>query len=159
MILTETESKTNRTILLADIENLIGSGDKPHQNDVQEIITSLDGAFSHLNYQTVVASSHRSAPVVWFFWPNSRKLVRSGPDGADLELLSVLDNEPIVGRYETVIIGSGDHIFANSVSRLASKGLRIIAAVGRGGISRKLQMAVHEVVKLELSVEEDFLSA
>ena len=159
MELNTTEIKTNRAILLADIENLVGSGDKPSPSEIQGIITSLDDAFSYLNYQPVVASSHRSASVVWFSWPKARKLVRSGPDGADLELLSVLEDEPIVGRYDTVIIGSGDHIFTNSVARLASKGLRIIAAVGRGEISRKLQMAVHEVVNLELSVAEDSLSA
>src|SRR5690348_17172725 len=43
---------------------------------------------------TIFATSHLSAPQAWMAWPSAtRRLVRSGADGADLTLLTVIDSE------------------------------------------------------------------
>ena len=149
----------NKALLLVDIENLIGSGDIPSPEEVLKIKTAIEKAFANMRFQTVVACSHRNASSVWFQWPNARKLLGSGPDGADLKLISVLEDEPIIGRYHTVIIASGDHIFANPLSHLAGRGLKTIVAVGQGSLSKKLQIATHEIVDLQIEINEDLISA
>jgi len=71
--------------------------------------------------QVVVATSHPglvNAAVAG----RTQLSVRSGPDGADLELLDVLRNENVAGAITRVVIGSGDHLFAEEAARLAAEG-------------------------------------
>ena len=87
--------------------------------------------------------------MVWFHWDRpARRLVGSGPDGADLKLLEVLANESVSERYKTVVIGSGDGIFAEPAAKLAAQGVQVIALCGTGHLSKRLKLAVHDVIKL-----------
>ena len=52
--------------------------------------------------QRIVACSHHAARTVAFAFPGARHLWRSGPNGADLALLDVLENE---GRGSSGTVG------------------------------------------------------
>jgi hypothetical protein len=135
-----------RIFHLVDVENLVGAPD----------FTRAEAARIHLAYglvaplgrvdQLVIATSHRAAISAWFGWPSSaRRLVRSGPDGADLALLEVLERESIAARFDSVVIGSGDGIFALEAARLQSAGVGVTVVTRRGGLSRRLRLAVRDV--------------
>jgi hypothetical protein len=46
--------------------------------------------------------------------------------------------------------GSADGDFADTAAQLASAGVHVIGALGRGRLSRKLQFAVREMVRLPI---------
>ena len=64
--------------------------------------------------QCIVACNHGAAADVGYNWPGVRLLWRSGPDGADLALRDVLLEENVVDRFDRVILGSGDGLFAET---------------------------------------------
>jgi hypothetical protein len=57
-----------------------------------------------------------SAPTAPFHY-----LARYEPDGADLALLDVLQHEDVAERFTHVVIGSGDHLFAEEAACLAAQ--------------------------------------
>lgn len=138
------------TLILCDIENLAGAAN-PTAPDIRAIAAQLHRTFGHRRYQEVVACDICNAPMVWFNWTHDvRHLTGRGPDGADLELVDVLLHEGVEQRFRQVIIGSGDHIFAEPATRLAEAGVQVVAAVGRGYCSARLRRAVTDVVHLSL---------
>lgn len=117
------------TLILCDIENLAGAA-SPTARDVRQIDALIHRAFGAGLLEVLACDAH-NAEVVWFNWTHEvRRLVGRGPDGADLELIGVLRHERIEQRFRRVIIGSGDHIFAEPAMRLAAAGVQVV--VGRG---------------------------
>lgn len=57
--------------------------------------------------------------------PPARLLVQSGPDGADLQLLHVIETEDLGSRYDEVVLVSGDAIFADALRGLQRCGTRV----------------------------------
>ena len=63
----------------------------PTQEEVASVVCDLRAVLPGFDSaQRIVACSHHAAPTVAFAFPPARRLWRSGPDGADLALLSVL---------------------------------------------------------------------
>lgn len=94
----------------------------------------------------VIASSHFAAPSAWFAWPEGRRLIQSGPDGADLALLNVLAAERVAERFGRVVVASGDGIFADAAARLQGNGCNVTVIARRpSALSRRLRIAVREV--------------
>jgi len=137
-----------RTMFLGDIESLAGKG-APTCSDVEAIADAVYKVFGHLAPVCVLACSHFSAPAVWYHWPAARYLVRSGKNGADSRLIQVVEDEPVAERFQCCIIGSSDGIFSRTAAQLAAAGVHVIAAYGKQ-ISNKLQLAVHETVRLPI---------
>src|SRR4051812_21864729 len=102
--------KAGRSLHLVDVENLL-AGTAFTERDVTRVAAAYRLA-AEVGAQdlVVVASSHHTALPVWFGWGEARRLVRSGPDGADLALLQVITNEDVAVRFQRVVIGSGDGI-------------------------------------------------
>jgi hypothetical protein len=140
----------SRVCFLGDIENLVGLPEGPSGENVQAVASTVSQMFDKCQVFSVLACAHRNAPAVCFNWPKARYLIRSGPDGADNCLLEVMMNEDLASRFDVVVIGSGDHIFTEAAAELAASGVYVVAAVGRGGLSRHLQLAVHETVYLPI---------
>ena len=71
-----------RALHLVDVENLLG-GTSFTRADVAAL-APLYRATAEVasNDLVVVASSHHTALAVWYGWGNSRRLVRSGANGA-----------------------------------------------------------------------------
>lgn len=134
-----------RRLHLIDIENLAGAS-APSLCQVREVhglytkrlpLRAMD--------QVVIASSHLTLLNAALGWPHARYRVRSGPDGADLELLDVLLHENVAARFTQVVIGSGDGLFATAAAILAGAGVRVTVVSRRDHLSRRLELAAREV--------------
>lgn len=137
-----------RRIVLVDIENVVGGGvSMPEEvHAAQAAVAAAIGPRDddHL----VVACGRFSVDVVGFEWAGPRRLVfRGGINGADLELLDILETEALGDRFAEVVLVSGDGIFAETVSLL---GLHAdVTVVSRAeACSRRLRMAAVHVLDL-----------
>ena len=132
-------------MMLVDIENFTGTP-SPSTWDVTQAIQCLEGLVPSLGEShVVVACSHRAAPTVAFAWRAARHIWRSGPDGADLALLSVLANERVHERFESVTICSGDGIFADIAGWLGGAGVNVNVISLAGHLSTRLRIAAASV--------------
>ncbi len=142
-----------RRLHLIDIENLVGAP-LPSLGQVRETLGLYTGrlAFDAMD-QVEVASSHLALLNAALGWPNAHYRIQSGPDGADLALLDVLRHENVDGRFTHVAIGSGDHLFAEDVARLAAHGVWVTVVSRRRGLSPWLAEAASEVIFLDTVAE------
>ena len=67
--------------------------------------------------QVVLACNHLAFRTAGFGWLDARHVVRSGPNGADLELLDVIHHENVGQRFTCVVIASGDCAFADATAK------------------------------------------
>lgn len=139
------EPPRGRSIHLIDVENLLGGTDFAELEVIQlmaEFGYLVDRrSFDHV----VIASCHRAAPATWFGCPEARRLVRSGPDGADRALIDVIERENLAVRYDRIVIGSGDGIFAEPAAVLQARGASVTVVAPPSGLSLKLKLAVRDI--------------
>jgi NYN domain len=138
-----------RRLHLIDAENLIGCP-QPTDGEVlacRRRYAQLVGP-AGLD-QCIVACSHRAALAVGYGWPGARRLWRSGPDGADLALLDVFESESVCQRFDRLVLGSGDGIFAEAVSRVAARGVHVTVVATRRSLARRLLMASHAFIDFD----------
>ncbi len=138
-----------RGLHLIDIENLAGAA-KPGFSQIRDVrgLYARRLRFGALD-QVVVASSHLTLLDAALGWPHARYRVRSGPDGADLELLDVLLHENVAARFTHVRIGSGDGVFASAAASLTAAGVWVTVVSRRGSLSPRLALAAREVIYLD----------
>lgn len=138
-----------RRLHVVDIENL-AAATMPGLSQIREVQNCYA---AHLTFrafdQVVIASSHLTLLNAWLGWPHARYRVRSGPDGADRELLDVLLREDIAARFTDVAIGSGDSLFAAAATRLAASGVWVTVVSHRSSLSARLKVAACEVIYLD----------
>lgn len=139
-----------RTLHVVDIENLAGAP-VPSLGQVTELqdwyMTRLGcGADDHV----VMAASHLGLLNAALGWPHARYRVRSGPNGADLELLDVLLHENVAARFSHVVIGSGDGMFVHVAASLADRGVRVTVVSRPGSLAARLARVARDVVYLDL---------
>jgi len=140
--------RAGRHLILIDIENLTATAN-PTADDIVAALTALRRAVPGFDVsQRIVACSHRAAPTVAFTFPRARHLWRSGPDGADRALLSVLENEDVDERFERVSICSGDGIFAPAAAWLGGADVDVTVVSLRGYLAARLQLAARHVTLL-----------
>jgi hypothetical protein len=135
-----------RAIHLVDIENLIGLA-RPALADV----AACHDAYRPLirgHDLVVVACNHGAFPAVAWGWPNARRLMRSGENGADHALLEVLTHERVEERFRTIVVASGDGIFTEAVARLGGLGVSVTVVSRPEALSRRLRMAAHHALHL-----------
>jgi hypothetical protein len=136
-------------MVLIDIENMAATP-SPTRDTVaavthalREVIPGFDAA------QVVVASSHYAALNVALGAPKGAgRRWRSGPHGADLALLEVLDTERVDERFAHITVCSGDGIFADAVARLAASGVDVSVVALQGHLAKRLRLAAHRVTYL-----------
>ena len=139
-----------RTLHLVDIENLAGAA-LPSRDQVTEVqglyVARLDlGA----DDQVVMATSHLAFMNAALGWPSARYRVRSGPNGADLELLDVLQHEDVAARFTHVVIGSGDGLFSQAAANLAARDVWVTVVSRRDSLSRALAGTTRDVRYLDV---------
>jgi hypothetical protein len=138
-----------RRLHLIDIENLAGSS-LPCLGQVRQALgLYADCLALGAMDQVEVASSHLTLLNAALGWPNAHYRVRSGPDGADLALLDVLQHENVANRFTHVAIGSGDHLFAEEAARLAAQGVWVTVVSRQRSLSARLKLAAREVLLLD----------
>lgn len=141
--------RANRAMCLVDIENCVGTGAiSPEQ--VEAVRLAISRAAPN-TVMKVVACSHHNAYSTLFGFTDARILLRSGPDGADLALLDVIEHEQVGGRFGKVIIASGDGIFAPACRRLRSCGVYVEVLSLPDRLSGELAASCSNVRYLTLS--------
>jgi hypothetical protein len=143
-----------RQLHLVDIENL-AVDPQPSLSRVRHVrdLYARHVDLGDMDQFEVGASGSRTLENAAFGWPHVHYPVRHGPDGAELALLDVLGHEDIAGRFRHVVIGSGDHLFADAAARLAAQGVRVTVVSWRGSLSAQLELAAHEVIYLDAAAE------
>ena len=140
----------DRALHVVDIQNLAGAPilSRVQVNEVQDRYTARLGSARPIRRCT---RRHLGFINVALGWPHARYRVRSGPDGADLELLDVLEHEDVAARFSHVVIGSGD--WRGSAGRLASLARGGASGspgrAGRGSLAAVLARAAQDVVYLD----------
>ena len=130
-----------RRLVLIDIENMVGGAvltDAAAVAVLREVarhacLTAVD--------QVIIGVSHIGMLPVGLALPTARLLVRSGPNGADLELLTVLREERIAERFNELVLVSGDGIFTETVAELGAAGVSVTVVGREGCISTRLRLA------------------
>jgi hypothetical protein len=139
----------DRALHVVDIENLAGAP-VPSLHLVSEVqVRYLARLGFGADDQVVMAASHRSLVDAACGWPHARYRVRSGKNGADLELIDVLEHENVAARFNHVVIGSGDGIFGRAAASLAARGVRITVVSRRGSLNADLASIARDVVYLD----------
>jgi hypothetical protein len=147
-------NKAGRRIVLVDIENMAGTP-SPTTGEVEAVMAALREVIPGFNEaQRVVACSHRAALTVSFACLAERHLWRSGPDGADLALLEVLEDEHVADRFEYVTICSGDGIFTAVAAQLGERGVDTTVVALKGHLATRLELAARHVAYLPLAAME-----
>jgi hypothetical protein len=139
----------DRALHVVDIENLAGAAipSLALVNDVQ--VRYLARLGFGADDQVVLAASHLALLNAGLGWPHARYRVRSGKDGADLELIDVLEHENVATRFSHVVIGSGDGLFGNTAASLAARGVHITVVSRRGSLAKDLARVASDVIYLD----------
>ncbi|MGH3250690.1 MAG: NYN domain-containing protein [Trebonia sp.] len=139
----------DRALHVVDIENLAGAA-VPSLHLVSEVQVKYLACLGFgADDQVVLAASHKGLLNAGLGWPHARYRVRSGKDGADLELIDVLEHENVAARFSHVVIGSGDRLFGRSASSLAARGVHITVVSRRGSLARDLARVARDVIYLD----------
>lgn len=140
-----------RRLILIDIENLVGGG-ITMASQVHAAQAAIGAAIgTREGDQIVLACGQSSASLVGFEWEGPRRFrFRRGIDGADLELLDVLESEQVGERFTEVLLASGDGIFTDAVSWLAyTSGTEVTVVSRPEACSRSLRMAAKNIIYLD----------
>jgi hypothetical protein len=132
-----------------DIENLVGAA-IPSRLQVMDVQDRYARQMAlGVDDQVIMASNHLALVDAALGWPHARYRVRSGPDGADLELLDVIEYENVATRFTHVVIGSGDGVFGRAAEGLSAGGVCVTVVSRRGSLSPSLARAASNVVYLD----------
>lgn len=138
-----------RTLHLIDVENLAGVG-LPAEWQVAAVRQAYAARVGiGETDQVIIGCNHKALPSAGLGWPRARYLVRSGPDGADTELLAVISGENVAARFTHVVIGSGDGAFTRAAAALAAAGPKVTVVSRRAGLARTLRLAAQNVIYLD----------
>ena len=138
-----------RALHVVDIENLAGAA-VPSLTLVSEVqLKYLACLRFGADDQVVLAASHLALLNAGLGWPHARYRVRSGKDGADLELIDVLEHENVAARFTHVVIGSGDGLFGRAAASLAARGVRITVVSRWGSLAYDLAKVAGDVIYLD----------
>jgi hypothetical protein len=88
--------------------------------------------------QVVIGTGHVGMFNVSSSWPGARLRVRSGENGADLELLDVIEREGIEHRFDELAL----------VARLGAYGVKVTVAAWPESLSKCLRLAAAKIVYL-----------
>jgi hypothetical protein len=127
--------------VLVDIENVAGGAIMTVDEGQRARLSILRTGLIGTQDQIVVGTSHTGVLGAGLAWPRCRLVVRSGPDGADLALLSVICDERIAERFDEVLLVTGDGIFAEAVAALGVAGVSVTVVARSDSCSKRLRMA------------------
>ena len=139
----------DRALHVVDIENLAGAAVPS-----LDLVTAVQDRYLEClgfgaDDQVVLAASHLALLNAGLGWPHARYRVRSGKDGADLELIDVLEHENVAARFTHVVIGSGDGLFGHAAASLAARGVRITVVSRWGSLAYDLAKVAGDVIYLD----------
>jgi len=140
-------TRPTRTLHLVDLENLASTAHvseaTAHQAAAQYLLASEYTSGDLL----VVASSHRNGLAARLAFPGATVRWRSGRNGADLALADAY-SEFDPSRFDRLVLGSGDGIFAGLVATARWSGLNVTVVSHRRNTSAALRAAATTVTLL-----------
>ena len=149
----KTGPTNRRAFCLVDLENL-AQGSQNVCNLSRYLRSVVDTMLTtYQSHMTVVATGPNAiaqSPNIYWDWSDCRFLKGHGLDGADKELVAVLDDEPAALASSNILLWSGDGIFSDSLSRLRSLGCHISVFGPYRSISHRLYSTAHCVTELPL---------
>lgn len=136
-----------RVLHLVDVENL-NQGPIRGRRDVHR-------AQLHYEQHVLVGSGHTLAlasdasttGMVRRHWSADLHLAGRGADGADSALADFAARQS-VHLYDAVVVGSGDHYFADLAQHCCAAGLVVVVVAPALGLSRELERSADRVVLL-----------
>jgi hypothetical protein len=140
---------SGRTLHLLDIENLVGGS--RHSRDIAVVSAAYRRTAPVRDGDLVIVAAGRTIGIdAWLEWPHAQKLLGRGLNGADCALLAeVHDRLRVPERFDRVVVGSGDGIFASVMSSLRSLGIVTGVVAPRCRLSWKLRRVAHFVRDLD----------
>ncbi len=145
-----------------DLENLMGTAaPTPEEVRFAYAAYTLAAAPEHQD-RWVLGTSHFCAQRAWLVWPtHCKRVTRSGPNGADLALLSFLEVPQNITPFSHITIGSGDGIFATKATELRSQGIEVTVVSRPSSLSGRLAAvasAVRHLMPLDSAASADDLA-
>lgn len=146
-----TKGLRDRTVHLIDLENMVGSGHLT-ESAVRRARAAYAAAIVVAPGDLVIVGiSHHNQLAAGFGWPEARRVVRSGPDGADLALQEVMATEQLESRFGACLLVTGDGGFAHPVAALIGLGLRVGVLAPKGQLSAALRLAAIATCEIEFT--------
>jgi hypothetical protein len=99
--------------------------------------------------QVIIGARHASVLATGTRWPGARLVTAYDQDGVQRELLQILQSERIAGRFDELVLVSGNGIFADAIARLGAQDVKVTVVAWPESLSRRLRMAAAEVILLE----------
>jgi hypothetical protein len=145
-------AQTDRTTLhLVDVENLAGDA-YPTTDRALAVLHDYATSAGHCDGDLafLAANRHLLHSIVFDLPFACRPSTASGPDGADLALLDAAPPAWVCRRFDRLVIGSGDHVFAELAEAALAAGLEVAILTRPGSVAR---------IYFELGCEVRFLGA
>ena len=140
----------DRSLFLVDIENLAGSGLDEHGLAVDRLARCLSLAKHKPGDLSVVASGKKLWKKLAF---EVRQLgcrwvvVNAVQDAADRALIEAAHDYDLA-TFDSLVIGSGDHIFTGLAKEAGIAGLEVVVVGLDGGVSKTLSRAANQTIRL-----------
>jgi hypothetical protein len=131
-----THAPAGRTLHLVDLENLMGGPMRGVEMLMEAVLQYQAAAHVATLDHAIIAVNPALALHAGLAWPSARLLSAPGENGADLALVAqVADRNWVAARYDRLVIGSGDGIFASEVAAFRALG------VASGVVSQKCRLS------------------
>lgn len=130
---------------LVDVENLLGTPwfTSHAVADLRRAYDTVSAALNPAHY-LVGTSAGPNLVEAGLGWRQGRLVFSKGKDGAERAMLAEV-TLATVSRYDRVVIGSGDGIFAELAAFLQSEGIKVLVVCRRRSLSKALSLAVQDV--------------
>jgi len=140
----------DRSLFLVDIENLAGDGLDAHGLALDRLARCLALAKHKPGDLSVVASGRRLWKKLAFDvrqWGCRWVVVNALRDAADRALIDAAHDYNLA-TFDSLVIGSGDHIFTGLAEEAGEAGLKVVAIGPDGGVSKTLSRAADQTIRL-----------
>jgi len=129
---------------LVDVENLLGTPwfTSHAVADLRRVYDSVSAASNPAHY-LIGTSAGRNLVEAGHGWGQGQMVFSKGKDGAERAMLAEV-TLATASRYDRVVIGSGDGIFADLAASLQSVGVVVSVVSRQRSLSRALSLAVRD---------------
>ena len=124
-----------------DLENACGGSHAVCDNheSIRQMVLGLKDQFAAQVTYSVGRTALLSCPTLPWDWSFGRFILGRGIDGADLALIGAIENEPFEENIDSLILVSGDHIFADPIKQLEEFGISTTVISLRDALSSQLR--------------------
>lgn len=130
-----------------DLENACGGSlaVRENQESIRQMVLRLRDQHTALVTCSVGPMAIESCPSLPWDWGFGRFIQGRGIDGADLALIGAIQNEPFQENIDSVILVSGDHIFADAIKQLEEFGISTTVISLRDALSNQLKKVASHI--------------